>query len=59
MCVGDTIELLTPGKVGVSFVVNELYDKDGNPISSTPHPYMEFYMKVPFEVKAGDIIRAG
>ena len=59
MCVGDTVELLTPGKVGVSFVVNELYDKDGNPISSTPHPYMEFYMKVPFEVKAGDIIRAG
>ena len=54
---GDKIELLTPGKVGIPLVAEGLSDEDGNPISSAPHPYMNFYMKVPFEVKAGDIIR--
>ncbi len=54
---GDKIELLTPGKVGVPLVAEGLTDENGNTIPSAPHPYMNFYMKVPFEVKAGDIIR--
>ena len=58
MCLGDEIELLSPGKTGVSFTVNSLYDENGEDINDTKHPYMKFYMKVPFEVKAGDIIRA-
>ena len=57
MCVGDDIELLTPGKVGVGFKVTELYDENRNPIEATSHPYMNFYMKMPFEIKPGDIIR--
>ena len=58
MLKGDSIELLTPGSVGVPLVVGDLYDEAHNPIESTPHPYMSFYMKMPFAVKAGDIIRA-
>ena len=58
MCKGDSIELLTPGKVGVALTVGDLYDEAHNEIESTPHPYMSFYMKMPFAVKAGDIIRA-
>ena len=58
MCVGDEIELLTPGKVGTPLTVGELYDENHNPIEDTKHPYMKFYMKVPFAVKSGDIIRA-
>ena len=57
MCVGDKIELLTPGKVGVPFVCGELFDENRCEISATSHPYMKFYMKTPFAVKAGDIIR--
>ena len=57
MCVGDEIELLTPGKVGIPLVATELKDENGESIDSTSHPYMKFYMKVPFAVKAGDIIR--
>ena len=57
MCFGDNIELLTPGKVGIPLVAGELFDEEHNPIESTCHPYMNFYMKVPFEIKAGDIIR--
>lgn len=58
MCYGDSIELLTPGKCGVPLTVGELFDEGHAPIEATPHPYMKFYMKVPFAVKAGDIIRA-
>lgn len=57
MCMGDSIELLTPGKVGTPLTVCELYDENQEPIESTPHPYMNFYMKMPFAVKPGDIIR--
>ena len=59
MCEGDNIELLTPGQVGLRLVAEGLRDENREPISATSHPYMKFYMKVPFEVKAGDIIRAG
>ena len=57
MCRGDKIELLTPGNVGVSFTAGEMFDENHNPIEATCHPYMKFYMKVPLEVKPGDIIR--
>ncbi len=58
MCVNDEIELLTPGRVGVSLTVGELSDENGEPIEATPHPYMSFYMKTPLPMREGDIIRA-
>lgn len=58
MVVGDSIELLTPGNVGVPMTVTKLYDEHMNEITGTSHPYMRFYMKVDREVKLGDIIRA-
>lgn len=57
LCAGQTVELLTPGKVGVPFAVEALYDADMNPIENAPHPYMEFFMPVPFAVSEGDILR--
>ena len=35
----------------------ELFDEQMNPIESTPHPYMTFYIKASNPIKAGDIIR--
>ena len=58
MCFGGGAELLTPGCIGRELVIGELYDENMNPIESTPHPYMTFYMKVPFEIREGDILRA-
>ena len=58
MCFGDPAELLTPGSTGRELVIGELYDENMNPIESTPHPYMKFFMKVDFEIKEGDILRA-
>ena len=59
ICVGDTAELLTPGEIGKPFVVAELYDAEGCPIEAAPHPSQPFYVRVPYEVKEGDILRAG
>jgi len=56
-CAGDTVYLLTPGKTAQPFVAQLLFDADGNPIDSTPHPLMEYWLGVPFEVKEGDILR--
>ena len=58
MCYGDEAELISPGSIGRELSVSELYDENMNPIESTPHPYMKFYMKVPFEIREGDILRA-
>ena len=59
LSVGDRAELLTPGKVGRGFTVTELYDEAGAPVESAPHPLMRFYVRVPFAVSEGDILRAG
>ena len=57
--VGDSAELISPNKIGRAFTVEELYGEDGSAIPSAPHPSMKFFVRVPFEVRVGDIMRAG
>ena len=59
MCVGDAAELVSPRQPGIPFTAREMYNIDGEPIESCPHPYMQFFLRVPFEVREGDILRAG
>ena len=59
VCVGDGAEVISPNKIGEPFKVTELYDEKGAPIESAPHPSMKFFVRVPFEVRAGDIMRSG
>ena len=54
---GDGAEIISPGRVGAAFDVTELYDENGAPIESAPHPGQHFFCRVPFEVKTGDIMR--
>ncbi len=56
---GDSAELLTPGKVGIPLQITELYDEAGAPIESAPHPLMIFYTRLPVAAAEGDILRAG
>ncbi len=56
---GDSCEVISPGKVGQPFVMSELYSDKGEVIESAPHPSMVFFARVPFEIKEGDILRAG
>ena len=55
--VGDGAEMISPGKVGRPFSVTELYDENGEPIESAPHPGQRFFCRIPFPVAAGDIMR--
>ncbi len=59
MVPGMPVQLISPGKTGVEFIPNVIYDENGNEIPSTPHPRMSFKLPVPFEVKEGDILRGG
>lgn len=54
---GDGAEIISPGRVGRGFEVTELYDEQGAPIESAPHPGQRFFAQVPFAVSAGDIMR--
>ena len=56
--VGDKADILTPGKVGRQLEVTEIFDEQMAPLDSAPHPGMYVYVKVPFEVKKGDILRS-
>ena len=56
---GDIAEVISPGKIGRAFTVTELYSEGGEPIESAPHPRMVFFVRIPFEVSGGDIMRAG
>lgn len=57
LSVGEEAELISPGKNGIRFSVTEMLNADKQPISDCPHPQMKFYLKVPFPVKEGDILR--
>ena len=57
--VGEGAEVISPGKIGVGCEVCELYAADGSAILSAPHPSMIFWCRVPFEIREGDIMRAG
>ncbi|MBE6688217.1 MAG: U32 family peptidase [Ruminococcaceae bacterium] len=56
MLYGEAARFLTPGKTACDITIGRLYDSKMNPIESTPHPQMEFYMELPFAARAGDII---
>ena len=56
---GDRAEVISPGKIGEGFTVTELYSDSGEPLEAAPHPGMRFYVRVPFTVRPGDIMRSG
>ncbi len=54
---GEKVELISPGKIGRGFIAEEIFSETGESIGSAPHPAMIFKVRVPFEVKEGDILR--
>ncbi len=55
---GDRVEILVPGKPGLPFLVEELFDEDMQRIEAVPHPRMRFWMRVPIPVGEGDLLRS-
>ena len=58
VCAGDEVEIVSPGHVGRRFRIAGMSDAEGAAIESTPHPEMVYTAEVPFEVRAGDIMRS-
>ncbi len=54
---GEDVELISPRLTGRRFTLTDLYDENGAPIESAPHPSMTFFTRLPFDVKEGDILR--
>ncbi len=55
---GDTVEYLTPGRIGTPLAVTDMRDMEGAPIPACPHPQMRFTLSMPHPVRAGDILRS-
>ena len=55
--VGDELEALEFGKKPVSFTVEQLFDEEGNPIESTPHPMMKAKITSELNLKPGALLR--
>lgn len=51
MYAGDRIDALMPKGYVDTFAADELYDENFQPIDSTPHPQMTFYMKLHSDTK--------
>lgn len=54
---GDTLEVLSPGSEIKSFVVEHMYDEDGNSVASAPHPQQKLYIDIDFAVSPDDFVR--
>lgn len=55
--VGDKIEILSPDKKSFSFVINKMWDMEGNEIDKAPHPKQIFQIEVDIPLKPYDILR--
>ena len=54
---GETIECVSPGKLGLSFTAQDMKNMDGENIVSAPMPGMLFTMPAPAGIEKGDYLR--
>lgn len=54
---GDKVEIIGPYRDYFEQVIEEMYDKEGNPINVAPHPQQLFKIRVINKVKPYDMVR--
>ena len=54
---GDKVEILSPDTISDDFIVEEIYNEDGEAIESCPHPGMICKVKLPMAVEKNSFIR--
>ena len=54
---GEKVEILSSNSDGGEFVVEEIYDLEGNKLESCPHPGMMCKVKIPYKVEKNSFIR--
>ena len=57
MDLSSDVEFLTPGHYGEKMKIEGLFDENLQPIPSTPHPQMVFYLKTSAALRPMDILR--
>ena len=55
--VGEMIEVMKPDGENVSVTVKAIYDKDGSPMASAPHPQQELWVDLGVPVCVYDLLR--
>lgn len=55
--VGDTLEVVSPNSLGLSFTVTHIEDEEGNAMESAPHAMQKVWVDCPYRLEAGDLIR--
>lgn len=55
--VGDICQFITPGKVGKTIRVLNMWGEDGEAIDACPHPQMKFIIEADKMLSVGDLIR--
>lgn len=54
---GEEIEVMKPSGENIQVTVNAIYDEDGNPMESAPHPKQVLYVDLGAELDEFDILR--
>ncbi len=54
---GDKLEVLSPGKLPESFIVERIEDEDGQPIARSAHPMRTLTINAPEGIKKEDLLR--
>ena len=55
--VGDDIEIMKPGGENIPVKVLAMYDREGNPVESCPHPKQTIDVRLSVTPEIGDILR--
>ena len=55
---GDKVEIISPDRETFNFIIEEIYDEDGNVLDASRHPENKVKFKVDKEVKKFDMLRS-
>lgn len=56
-CVGDTIEIMKPDGSNIPVTVDAMFDEEGNPVDSCPHPLQQIHLSLSVQPDVYDILR--
>ncbi len=54
---GDTLEVISPNSIGLSFIVKNMVNSLGESVAVAPHPLERITIDCPFSLSEGDILR--
>lgn len=56
-CTGDSIEIMKPDGQNIPVEVEAIYDEEGNPVESAPHPKQVLWLRLSGQPQSFDLLR--